>query len=102
MSRRVEERFIWKRSSTVSDSRPWAATSVTADLNPVQSGIYSGMLNTDTIQITPELLALLSEIDEFKGTWRALETMVPERLNALYRYRQARPSPLNSSTHVDQ
>ncbi len=25
------------------------------------------MLNTDTIQITPELLALLSEIDEFKG-----------------------------------
>ena len=29
-------------------------------------------MNTDTIQITPGLLALLSEIDEFKGAWRAL------------------------------
>ena len=32
------------------------------------------MLKTDTIQITPELLALISEIDEFKGAWRALRT----------------------------
>ena len=43
------------------------------------------MLNTDTIQITLELLALLSEIDEFKGAWRALGTIAPERLNALRR-----------------
>ena len=50
-----------------------------ADLNPVQSGTYSGMLNTDTIQITPELLALLSETDEFKGVWRALGTIAAER-----------------------
>lgn len=35
--------------------------------NLVQSGIKTGMMNTDTIQITPELLALLSEVDEFKG-----------------------------------
>jgi hypothetical protein len=28
-------------------------------------------MNTDTIVITPELLALLSEIDEFKAAWRA-------------------------------
>ena len=33
------------------------------------------MLNTDTIQVTQELLALLSEIDEFKGAWRALGTI---------------------------
>jgi len=33
--------------------------------------MYLGMINTDTIQITPELLALLSEIDEFKGAWHA-------------------------------
>jgi hypothetical protein len=32
------------------------------------------MLNTDTIQVTQELLALLSEIDEFKGAWRSLGT----------------------------
>ena len=33
------------------------------------------MLNTDTIQITPELLALIAEIEEFKGAWRALGTL---------------------------
>jgi hypothetical protein len=43
------------------------------------------MINTDTIQITPELLALLTEIDEFKGAWRALGSLEPERLNALRR-----------------
>jgi hypothetical protein len=32
------------------------------------------MLNTESIQVTQELLALLSEIDEFKGAWRALGT----------------------------
>jgi hypothetical protein len=43
------------------------------------------MLNTDTIHVTHELLALLSEIDEFKGAWRALGTIASERLNALRR-----------------
>src|SRR6202142_4271443 len=43
------------------------------------------MLNTDTINVTQELLALLSEIDEFKGAWRSLGTIAPERLNALRR-----------------
>lgn len=32
------------------------------------------MIRTDTIQITPELLALLTEIDEFNGAWRAMPT----------------------------
>lgn len=41
------------------------------------------MLDTQSIQITPELLALIAEIDEFKGAWRALGTLAPERLNAL-------------------
>ena len=41
------------------------------------------MLKTDTIQITPELLNLISEIDEFKGAWRALGSLAPERLKAL-------------------
>jgi len=40
------------------------------------------MLNADTIQITPELLALLSELDEFKGAWRALGTIAPDCLSA--------------------
>jgi hypothetical protein len=40
-------------------------------------------MKTDTLQITLELLNLLSEVDEFKGAWRALGTLAPERLNAL-------------------
>ena len=43
------------------------------------------MIKTESIQITPELLALLSEIDEFKGAWRALGTLAPDRLKALRR-----------------
>ena len=37
------------------------------------------MMNVETIQITPELLALLSEIDEFKGAWRAFGTLARTR-----------------------
>ena len=57
------------------------------------------MLNTDTIQIAPELLALLSEIDEFKGAWRALSTIAPERLNALRRV--ATIESIGSSTRIE-
>ena len=41
------------------------------------------MIRTETTHITPELLALLSELDEFKGAWRALGTLAPQRLSAL-------------------
>ncbi|HVB55966.1 MAG TPA: Fic family protein [Candidatus Acidoferrales bacterium] len=57
------------------------------------------MLNTDTIQVTQELLALLSEIDEFKGAWRALGTLAPERLNALRRV--ATIESIGSSTRIE-
>jgi Fic family protein len=57
------------------------------------------MVNTDTIQITPELLALISEIDEFKGAWRALGTLAPERLNALRRV--ATVESIGSSTRIE-
>lgn len=57
------------------------------------------MLNTDTIHITPDLLALLSEIDEFKGAWRALGTLAPERLNALRRV--ATIESIGSSTRIE-
>lgn len=30
------------------------------------------MIRSETIQITPEILALIARIDEFKGAWRAL------------------------------
>ena len=71
--------------------------------NPVESGDNKGeenlMLNIDTIQITPELLALLSEIDEFKGSWRALGSLAPERLKALRRV--ATIESIGSSTRIE-
>ncbi|RUY70303.1 Fic family protein, partial [Mesorhizobium sp. M7A.F.Ca.CA.001.05.1.1] len=42
-------------------------------------------LKTDSLQITAEILALVAEIDEFKGAWRALGALAPERLSALRR-----------------
>jgi Fic family protein len=45
------------------------------------------------------LLALLSEIDEFKGAWRALRTIAPERLNALRRV--ATIESIGSSTRIE-
>jgi Fic family protein len=56
-------------------------------------------MNTETIQITPGLLALFSEIDEFKGAWRALGTLAPERLNALRRV--ATIESIGSSTRIE-
>src|SRR5664279_3579261 len=59
----------------------------------------ASMLNTDTIQITPELLALIAEIEEFKGAWRALGTLAPERLSALRRV--ATIESIGSSTRIE-
>lgn len=57
------------------------------------------MIQTDTLQITLELLALLTEIDEFKGAWRALGSLAPERLKALRRV--ATIESIGSSTRIE-
>jgi Fic family protein len=57
------------------------------------------MLHTHTLQITPEILNLISEIDEFKGAWRALGTLAPERLSALRRV--ATIENIGSSTRIE-
>jgi Fic family protein len=57
------------------------------------------MFTTDTIQITPELLSLIAEIDEFKGAWRALGSLAPERLRALRRV--ATIESIGSSTRIE-
>lgn len=57
------------------------------------------MLKTDNIYITPELLGLISEIDEFKGAWRSLGTLAPERLSALRRV--ATIESIGSSTRIE-
>ncbi|WP_305633121.1 hypothetical protein [Methyloversatilis sp.] len=43
------------------------------------------MLRSDSLLITPEILSLIARIDEFKGAWRALGRLAPERLSALRR-----------------
>jgi len=57
------------------------------------------MLSLDTLQITPEILALIAEIDEFKGAWRVFGTLAPERLNALRRV--ATIESIGSSTRIE-
>jgi Fic family protein len=56
-------------------------------------------LNTSTIQITPEILKLISQIDEFKGAWRALGTLAPDRLSALRKV--ATIESIGSSTRIE-
>jgi Fic family protein len=62
-------------------------------------GEVNEMLQTHAMQITPELLPLLSEIDEFKGAWRALGRLAPDRLKASRRV--ATIESTGSSTRIE-
>jgi len=57
------------------------------------------MLRPDTLQITPEILRLIAGTDEFKGAWRALGTLAPDRLSALRRV--ATIESIGSSTRIE-
>ena len=57
------------------------------------------MIRSDTIQITLEVLRLIARIDEFKGAWRALGALAPERLLALRRV--ATIESIGSSTRIE-
>jgi len=57
------------------------------------------MLRSDTLRITPEILRLIARIDEFKGAWRALGTLAPDRLSALRRV--ATIESIGSSTRIE-
>jgi hypothetical protein len=37
------------------------------------------------VTITPEILKLIAEIDEFKGPWKVMESLAPEKLTSLRR-----------------
>ena len=56
-------------------------------------------MKIESLNITPEILGLIAEIDEFKGAWRALGTLAPERLNALRRV--ATIESIGSSTRIE-
>ena len=57
------------------------------------------MLHAESLQITPEVLSLIARIDEFKGAWRALGTLAPDRLSALRRV--ATIESIGSSTRIE-
>lgn len=67
-------------------------------------GIYGCIIGymtirIDTLKITPEILTLISELDEFKGAWRTLGALAPERLNSLKHV--ATIESIGSSTRIE-
>lgn len=58
-----------------------------------------GMLNLNTLIVSQAILKLITRVDEFKGAWRALGTLAPERLQALRRV--ATIESIGSSTRIE-
>ncbi len=52
-----------------------------------------------SLLITPELLRLITEVDEFKGSWRVQNNLYPERLEKLQRV--ATIESIGSSTRIE-
>ena len=65
----------------------------------VNGCIIGCMIKADTLEISQEILSLIAAIDEFKGAWRALGTLAPERLFALRRV--ATIESIGSSTRIE-
>ena len=61
--------------------------------------ILGAMIRSHTVHITSEILSLIAGIDEFKGAWRALGTLAPDRLSALRRV--ATIESIGSSTRIE-
>ncbi len=57
------------------------------------------MIHPASLKITPEILGFIAELDEFKGAWRALGRLAPERLSALRRV--ATIESIGSSTRIE-
>lgn len=58
-----------------------------------------GNIRTGTLEITPEILRLIAEIDEFKGAWAAIGRISPDRLTSLRRV--ATIESIGSSTRIE-
>ncbi len=51
------------------------------------------------ITITPEILKFIADVDEFKGRWKVIENLAPERLSSLRRV--ATIESVGSSTRIE-
>ena len=58
-----------------------------------------GGIQTATLAITPEILRLIAEIDEFKGAWAAIGRISPDRLTSLRQV--ATIESIGSSTRIE-
>ncbi len=61
--------------------------------------VLAPMIRSQAVQITPEILSLIAGIDEFKGAWRSLGSLAPDRLSALLRV--ATIESIGSSTRIE-
>jgi hypothetical protein len=43
-------------------------------------GLMAGTIRSETLEITAEILARVADLDEFKGAWRAIGRIAPDRL----------------------
>ena len=59
----------------------------------------SSALDLASLYITPQILALIAEIDEFEGAWRAIGQIAPERLFGLRQV--ATIESIGSSTRIE-
>lgn len=57
------------------------------------------MFDISKIVITPEMLKLVAEIDEFKGAWQLFGNLAPERLQMLKKI--ATIESIGSSTRIE-
>jgi Fic family protein len=60
---------------------------------------YPIMREIKDITITSEILKLIADIDEFKGRWKAMQALAPERLTSLRRV--ATIESIGSSTRIE-
>lgn len=58
-----------------------------------------GPFTLNTLVISPEMLKLIAELDEFKGAWQAIGRIAPERLSGLRRV--ATIESIGSSTRIE-
>jgi Fic family protein len=58
-----------------------------------------GVIQAETLTLTPAILRLIAEIDEFKGAWMAMGRIAPDRLTALRRV--ATIESVGSSTRIE-
>lgn len=77
------------------DSRRWACQH---DRMEAEEETASG-IRTASLEFTAEILTLVAEIDEFKGSWKAIGRLAPERLSALRRV--AAIESIGSSTRIE-